>query len=166
MIELADIPAAVANYLDTNVTTSISTVTPRNKRQAVLAPGQDGTFTVTVQNAPPPGGIRPINVKYHVKISDDTVARLVVPRSALLAAYDNLGSTSRLTAGTRRSEMFVQSLADTTLDLDDTDSFPPSVSPDHPRLEAVRAWRTPVSISMTRTPSHPPFPRTTPGWRR
>ena len=69
MIELADIPAAVADYLDTNVTTTISTVTPGHKHQDVLTPGQDGTFIVTVENAPSPDGIRLINVKYHLKIS-------------------------------------------------------------------------------------------------
>jgi hypothetical protein len=44
-IELADIPAAVANYLDTNVTTTVSTVTPSNRQHDVLTPGQDGTFS-------------------------------------------------------------------------------------------------------------------------
>jgi hypothetical protein len=38
VIELADIPAAVATYLDTRVTTTISTVTPSNSNQDILTP--------------------------------------------------------------------------------------------------------------------------------
>jgi molybdenum cofactor sulfurtransferase len=47
-IELTDIPAAVANHLDTNVTTTISTIstiTPRQSQQDALTPGQDRAFT-------------------------------------------------------------------------------------------------------------------------
>jgi hypothetical protein len=35
-IELSDIPAAVANYLDTQVTTTVSEVTPKDENQDVL----------------------------------------------------------------------------------------------------------------------------------
>ena len=119
-IELSDIPAAVANYLDTQVTTTVSEVTPKDENQDVLTPGQDGTFTVTVTNAGPPGGVRLINVIYHVEINDGSVAKLIAPQSAVKAAFDKLDDTTPIPGGTQRGEMFVKTFTDTTLDVGET----------------------------------------------
>lgn len=119
-IELSDIPAAVTSYLDTQVTTTVSAVTPKDENQDVLTPGQDGTFTVTVTNAGPPGGVRLINVIYHVEISDGSVAKLIAPQNALVAAFDKIDDTTPIPGGTQRGEMFVKRLTDTTLDVGET----------------------------------------------
>ena len=111
-IELSDIPAAVANYLNTQVTTTVSAVTPKDENQDVLTPGQDGTFTVTVTNAGPPGGVRLINVIYHVEISDGSVAKLIAPQNAVKAAFDKIDDTTPIPGGTQRGEMFVKTLTD------------------------------------------------------
>ena len=119
-IELSDIPAAVANYLDTQVTTTVSAVTPKDETQDVLTPGQDGTFTVTVTNAGPPDGVRLINVIYHVEISDGSVAKLIAPQNVLVAAFDKIDDTIPIPGGTLRGEMFVKTSADNTLDVGET----------------------------------------------
>ena len=115
-IELSDIPAAVTTYLDTNVSTVISAVTPADQTQDVLTPGQDGTFTVTVTNASAPEGVRLINVQYFVKVSDDKVAQLTVPTTFGLECFGSLTSTTPLKAGTLRSDMFVRDVTDPALD--------------------------------------------------
>jgi molecular chaperone DnaK (HSP70) len=57
---LTDLPAAIDGYLQTEVTTTISPVTPTDTTQDVLTPGQKGHVTVTVtkqrrHQGPPPG---------------------------------------------------------------------------------------------------------------
>lgn len=104
-IELSGIPAAVASYLGTQVSTTVSEVTPKDENQDVLTPGQDGTFTVTVTNAGPPSGVRLINVIYHVEINDGSVAKLIAPQSAAKAAFDKIGDTTAIPGGTQRGEM-------------------------------------------------------------
>jgi hypothetical protein len=122
-IELADIPAAVADYLDSNVAITISEVTPTDPTQDVLTPGQDGTFTVTMTNASAPDGVRLINVQYHVKVSDENVAQLIVPTIFGLECFDNLASTTALKPGTPRTDMFVRLVTDPALDVGDSDPF-------------------------------------------
>jgi hypothetical protein len=119
-IELSDIPDAVASYLDTQVTTTVSEVTPKDETQDVLTPGQDGTFTVNVTNAGPPGGVRLINVIYHVEINDGSVAKLIAPQSTIVAAFDKIDDTIPIPGGTLRGEMFVKLLIATTLDVGGT----------------------------------------------
>jgi hypothetical protein len=119
-IELSDIPAAAATYLNTQVTTTVSAVTPKDETQDVLSPGQDGTFTVTVTNAGPPDGVRLINVIYHVEISDGSVAKLIAPQSVLVAAFDKIDDTTPIPGGTQRGEMFVKTFTDETLDVGET----------------------------------------------
>jgi len=124
-IDLIDIPAAVADYLDNHVSTAVSPVVPACSQEAqashdALAPGTDGTFTVTVTNAGNPDGVRLTNVAYHVKISDGGVAQLVAPGSAFVAAYDTLAAMTPLEAGSRRSDMYVRLLAAGTLDVGDS----------------------------------------------
>ncbi len=119
-IELIDIPAAVADYLDNQVITAVSPVLPKRQNQDVLTPGQDGTFTVTVTNAGSPDGVRLINITYHVKISDDSIAQLIVPPSAVVASYASLTSTTPLKPGSKQPAIFVRLLTSTTLDVGDS----------------------------------------------
>jgi hypothetical protein len=119
-IDLIDIPAAVAEYLDTQVTTAVSGVTPKEPRQDVLTPGQDGTFTVSVTNAAAPDGIRLVNVTYHIKINNGSVAELIAPGSQLAAAYDRLDSTAPLPAGSGQTAMYVKVAGATILDAGDS----------------------------------------------
>jgi len=122
-IELSDIAAAVGTYLDTNVTTTISAVTPTKPKQDVLTPGQDGAFSVTVTNASAPEGVKLINVRYHMKISDDTVAKFVAPGGLVLAAFPSLNSTTPIKDGTLVGEMFVENVLDNQLDVGDSDTI-------------------------------------------
>ena len=82
----------------------------------MLTPGQDGTFTVTVTNAAAPDGVGLTNVTYHVKITDGSVAKLIVPESAAVTASDQLIGDAALLRGSKQTEMFVTLLTDTTLD--------------------------------------------------
>jgi hypothetical protein len=116
-IDLIDIPAAVADYLDNQVRTVVSPVIGKRSGQASLTPGQDGTFTVTVTNRGMPDGVRLINVAYHVKISDEAIAQLIVPDAAVAACYDTLAATTPLEPGSRRSALFLRLLAGSTLDV-------------------------------------------------
>src|SRR5690242_6659578 len=101
-IDLADIPAAVADYLDNQVTTSVSPVVPKRQDQDALTAGQTGSFTVTVTNVGSPDGVRLANVTYHVKISDDSIAQLIVPRATLAACYDALNAAEPLLPGSKQ----------------------------------------------------------------
>jgi hypothetical protein len=116
-IDLIDIPAAVADYLDNQVRTVVSPVIGQQSSQAALTPGQDGTFTVTVTNRGMPDGVRLINVAYHVKISDEAIAQLIVPEAAMATCYDTLAATTALEPGSRRSALFLRLHAGSTLDV-------------------------------------------------
>jgi hypothetical protein len=79
-IELIDIPSAVADYLDNQVTTTISEVSSGG----TIEKDEVGTFSVTVRNADATqGGVRLVNVRYHLTISPPSVAKFVANTSAL-----------------------------------------------------------------------------------
>jgi hypothetical protein len=78
-IDLADIPTAVADYLDNHVTTVVSEVSSGD----TIEDGETGTYSVTVTNADAPDGVRLVNIRYHLTISPATVAKLVADTSAL-----------------------------------------------------------------------------------
>src|SRR5690348_8394447 len=102
-IDLIDIPAAVADYLDNQVRTVVSPVIGKESSQGSLRLGQEGTFTVTATNRGMPDGVRLINVVYHVKISDEAIAQLIVPQGEVAACYDTLSATTALEPGSQRS---------------------------------------------------------------
>jgi len=79
-------------------------------------------FTVTVTNRGMPDGVRLSNVAYHVKISDEAIAQLILPDAAVAACYDTLFATTPLEPGSRRSALFLRMLAGSTLDVGESQS--------------------------------------------
>jgi len=76
-IALSDLPAAVREYLDNEVTVEIGKLTTG------LQPGESGSFTVRVSNAGVPTGIRLVDLKYHLTSSNEDILELEVPGSSL-----------------------------------------------------------------------------------
>jgi hypothetical protein len=79
-IDLSDIPTAVGNYLDTEVTTTVSGVSSGGS----VEHDEVGTFGVTITNAGAPDGVRLIKCVYHVSVSPPTVAKLQADTSLLM----------------------------------------------------------------------------------
>jgi hypothetical protein len=78
-IVLPELRTAVQHYLDTHVHMEISAPTPDSG--PTIQPNGSFTFNITVTNldlALDPG-IRLVNVRYHVKVQNPAVAKLVVP---------------------------------------------------------------------------------------
>jgi hypothetical protein len=74
-ITLSDLTQAVVDYLNTQVTLTISPTNP-----AQIKPNANFTFDITVTNPNAVNhGIRLVNVRYHVKVQTPAVAKLVVP---------------------------------------------------------------------------------------
>jgi hypothetical protein len=71
-IILSDVPAAVADYIEQNVTIEISDVV--HSTSSVLQPDEEATFTVTLTNATE--GVRLINIVWDVSIHPPTAAYL------------------------------------------------------------------------------------------
>jgi hypothetical protein len=69
-ITLTDVPAAVADYINQNVTVEVSDVT--HGTSSVLQPDEEATFTVTLTNATE--GVRLINIVYDVSIHPASAA--------------------------------------------------------------------------------------------
>jgi hypothetical protein len=115
-IALSDIPQSVGDYLKQHVTTTASAITPTKPNQDVLTPGEDGSTTITVTNAAAPDGIRLIDLVYHVKISDDSVAFLIPALSVIVHSSHDLAGNDPIKADEKPTEMFVRSDINTTLD--------------------------------------------------
>ena len=101
-INLFDIPAATAAYIDQQVTVTITDVTRG------LTPDHVGAFTVTVQNAAEPEGVRLTDVVLHLSSTDGSVLTLKPPGSALLQPRGtNDINSPRLGSGDEVEQMFV-----------------------------------------------------------
>lgn len=111
-INLQDIRTAVHDYLATKVTVSISALTPAVP--GTLNPNEEFTFSVTATNAATTvGGIKLINVKYHLKVTNSAVAKLIVPPATTAKARNGPSSSSdTLTPGTQVTEMFLFPVGD------------------------------------------------------
>jgi hypothetical protein len=74
-ITLSELRTAVVDYLNNGVDLATSATTP-----ATIRPNEIFTFDITVKN-PKTGipGIRLVNVRYHVKVQNPAIAKLVVP---------------------------------------------------------------------------------------
>jgi len=99
------------------VRTVVSPVVGTSDAAGSLAPGQDGTFTVTVTNRGMPDGVRLINVAYHVKISDESIAQLIVPDNAVAACYDTLTGTTPVEPGSQHPALFLRLAGGGALDV-------------------------------------------------
>ena len=123
-ITISDIPNAVADYLNTQVTSTVSTVTP--DVSSSLQPGEDGTFSVTVVNASAPTGVRLTDVKHHLTIPPTTPigntfrAKFHVPATPPARATTNPNDPV-LAVGIQVAEMFLFPL-DPVLEIGDTDT--------------------------------------------
>jgi hypothetical protein len=119
-INISDIPNAVADYLNTQVKSTVSEVDPDVTDS--LQPGEGGTFSVTVKNAAAPDGVRLINVKHHLRISpDDAVmpAKLRVPATPPARATGDPNDPV-LAVNLQVAEMYLFPL-DPVLEIGDTD---------------------------------------------
>lgn len=121
-INLMDIRTAVQDYLNTKVSALISPLT------APINPGEEFSFTITALNPPATsGGIRLVNVRYHLKIANSTVAKLIVPPSGTAIARSGFLTTDdELPPGTLVSEMYLfpTSANNDTFDVDDHNTIP------------------------------------------
>jgi uncharacterized repeat protein (TIGR01451 family) len=81
-IVLNDLPDSVAAYIRDNVTVDVSK--PKTGTSSSLQPGDTADFTVNLTNK---GAVRLLNVKYHLSISDPTVANFKVPPSSIGFTY-------------------------------------------------------------------------------
>ena len=77
-IILGDVPAAVADYIEQNVTIEVSDVT--HSTSSVLQPDEEAAFTVTLTNATE--GVRLINIVWDVSVHP--------PSAAFLHPFGNL----------------------------------------------------------------------------
>jgi hypothetical protein len=111
-INLLDLRGAVQSYLNTKVTVSLSTFAP--DVPATINPNEEFSFSVTATNADAAnGGVRLVNVRYHLKVVARSVAKLLVPTNSPLAL---IGVTARsgpletdtvLAPGTEVAEMYL-----------------------------------------------------------
>jgi hypothetical protein len=82
-IILGDVPAAVADYIEQNVTIEVSDVT--HSTSSVLQPDEEATFTVALTNATE--GVRLINIVWDVSVPP--------PSAAFFHAFGNLARPYR-----------------------------------------------------------------------
>lgn len=117
-VNLIDIRTAVQNYLNTSVSVSISALVP--DVPSTINRNEEFTFSVTATNAPAPNGISLVNVRYHVRVANSSVAKLIVP--ATVTARSGASATSTLlVAGALVSQMFLFP-ADNSLTVGDSDT--------------------------------------------
>jgi hypothetical protein len=120
-ITLTDIPAAIDDYLQTEVTTTISPVTPTDTTQDVLTPGQQGKVTVTVTNSDAAKGLRLVDPVYYFEVDDGDVLKLIA-RSGGLAwvSFGDKDLTNRLDDGAEVSKLWLVPIIENVLDAGET----------------------------------------------
>lgn len=92
-VNLLDIRAAVRTYLDTKVVVSISALAPAVP--GTINPAEDFAFSITASNAAAAaGGIRLVNVSYHLSVANATVAQFIVPPTSVATARSGPSSLS------------------------------------------------------------------------
>lgn len=106
-INLIDIRTAVQDYLNTKVGTVISALTP--VVSGPINPGDEFSFKITALNAPAAnGGIRLVNVRYHLKVVNPAIASLIVPGGGIaLARSGSLTSDPVFAPGKLVPEMYL-----------------------------------------------------------
>lgn len=106
-ITLLDIRNAVRTYIDTKVVVSISAFVPAVP--GTINPAEEFTFNITASNAAAaPGGIRLINVSYHLSVVNAAVAQLIVPPASVATARSSSSfSSPSLAPGALVSTMYL-----------------------------------------------------------
>ncbi len=109
-INLLDIRSAVQDYLNTKVTVTISPF--RAEVPNAISPGEKFTFDITAANATAAnGGLKLVNVRYHLKVVSPSKAKLIVSTQPVLSGWKTrsgpLESDPELTAHAEVSEMYL-----------------------------------------------------------
>jgi len=100
-VSLLDISTATAAYLENEVEVRIGQVTGN------LQPGEEGTYTVRVINAPAPTGVRLTEMTLHITVSPGSVALLIPPTGLTHARATADTNTPLLGSADLVEEMFV-----------------------------------------------------------
>jgi uncharacterized repeat protein (TIGR01451 family) len=102
-LSLSDIPAAVADYIKTSVTVTVTEV--KHGISTVLQPNEKGKFDVVVTNN---GSVRLTNIIYELSISPGDVAKLISPSGMLMGARESLDPSSDVIPnGQETTKMFL-----------------------------------------------------------
>jgi hypothetical protein len=102
-LSLSDIPAAVADYIKSSVTVTVTEV--KHGISTVLQPNEKGKFDVVVTNN---GSVRLTNLIYELSISPGDVAKLVSPSGILMGAREDIDPSSEVIPnGTETTKMFL-----------------------------------------------------------
>lgn len=119
---LQEIRAAVQNYLDTKVKVSISALVADVPN--MISPNEGFTFSITASNANTyNGGIRLVQVSYHLMVENPAVAKLIVPPVATATARSGPSPLAHtLSPGLEVYEMHLFP-ADHSLNVGDSDTI-------------------------------------------
>lgn len=105
-INLNDLRSAVTTYLNSRVTTTVADFTP--DVPSALSPNERFTFSLLVRNAPEPEGIALTNVRYHLRVTNPNVGRLITPsRLTTGTAYARADLTQPIAEGMEVSEYYL-----------------------------------------------------------
>jgi hypothetical protein len=121
-INLEDIRTAVMNYVDSNVTITITNLISAG---TTINPGEGFSLRLNAANASASNGGIPLkNVVWYVLVQDDAVAKLIVPDEPYVTRSKLSKSSPKLTPGTQVNEMYIFPRAvDNYLGVGDTDSL-------------------------------------------
>ena len=121
-INLKDIRTAVMNYVDSNVTITITNLLSAG---ATINPGEGFNMKLNASNANAANGGIPLkNVVWWVSVQDETVFKLIVPDEPYVTRSGQSKSSPKLTPGTQVNEMYIFPRAvDNYLGIGDTDSL-------------------------------------------
>jgi len=118
---LTDLPAAINDYLQTEVTTTISPVTPVDTNQDVLTPGQEGHLTVTVTNSDAAKGLRLVDPVYYFEVDDVHVLKIVAQSGGLAwASFGDKDLTDRLADKAEVKKLWLVPIINNVLDPGET----------------------------------------------
>ena len=104
-ISLTDIPAAVADYIQSNVTVEVSEV--KHGISTVLQPHEKGTFNVSVTNN---GDVNLTDLVYELSVSPSSVAKLISPEGLVIFALDGIDGNP-IPNGNEVDKMFIRALS-------------------------------------------------------
>ena len=121
-INLEEIRTAVMNYVDSNVTITVTNLLTAGPN---INPGEGFSLRLNAANASASNGGIPLkNVVWWVSVQDETVFKLIVPDEPYVTRSGLSKSSPKLTPGTQVDEMYIFPRAvDNYLAIGDTDSL-------------------------------------------